>query len=121
MRVVNYFSYVLVALLQIINGMALELVTGAFKHAYGEAFPGKPLPNLTIFLFRCSDSPERPMDGLCIGIAVLCLLIFLELDKERQAYVPVCLTLALGLAWFEIMVVLFGVTMPFVTVITSLP
>jgi uncharacterized membrane protein YhaH (DUF805 family) len=111
-RFLNYFSFVAVALVQIVTGFVFQKIPHFYKGIYQMDLPGKPLPDITLFVLRCSDSGLSEWVALSLGIFYLGALSFLERDDRRRAYLPVCLIAIMTFCWLQLLVTFIALTMP---------
>jgi type II secretory pathway component PulF len=118
MRIPNYILYVTVLLSYILTGLVISILPKYHKHVYDVGLPGKPLPAVTEWVLACSSFPGTLIVEAVIGVLFFGLFLFLDRgDARRRAYLPMCLTAALALNWFQLFVVFVAITLPLIPII----
>jgi len=102
-RILNYVAYVGVALVQIINGYYTREVGRFCTQLITRIGHWDVCPELLRWVLPFAASHAPMYAGLTLGIGFFALLCFLECGNEKvRAYIPICLFIALILAWLQI-------------------
>jgi type II secretory pathway component PulF len=101
-----------------LTGLVASLLPKYHKQVYDFGLPGKPLPTITECVLACASFPTTFILELGLGILFFGLFIFMEHgDAQRRAYLPTCLTAALMLSWFQLLIVFLALTLPLIPII----
>jgi hypothetical protein len=115
-RILNFTSYVLVALIQVLTGFAIEMVSRLYAPVFARGLPGQPLPGLTLFMLEYGNSFAATI-GVLTALGFLGILLFLDLSKRTKYLIP-CAVVAITMAWFEILAGLITMVLPLVRIIS---
>ena len=112
-RVLNYISCAAVGLVFIVSGIVETTVITVYKEYIASESPDHPLPDLTLLALKCGSSHAISIFCITTGVVFSGFLFFLNRGTEEQrAYLPVCLTIALIVCWFQLLVVLVAMALP---------
>jgi hypothetical protein len=104
-RILNYFCYAAVPLIQIESGRVLSVIAQIFKRFFDRIEYWDICPSWARWAVPYGISPTSTIVSYLLGFGFFGLLCWLEQgDGKRRAYIPLCVTIALTLAWLQILI-----------------